>query len=83
MKKIFESEWNSWNEYASKVHVFELENDDEYWELESMSYEEKCEYFGVREVTGWSVAPGAIGYTYGFSVKSHHVIMIESASLNV
>ena len=83
MKKIFESEWNSWDESAEKIHIFELESDEEFWELENMSYEEKCAYFGVRELMGWAVTPGGTGYSYGFVVKSYHVIMIESATLNV
>lgn len=83
MKKIYESPLNSWDESAEKIHIFALENDDEYWELESMSFEEKCEYFGVRESMGWSVAPGAVGYSYDFIVKGYHVIMIETSTLNV
>ena len=47
MKKIFESQWKSWDEYAEKVHAYEMENDDEYWAFEDMTHEEKCEYFNV------------------------------------
>ena len=83
MKKIFESEWNSWDESAEKIHIFELENDDEFWMLEDMSFEERCDHFGVRESMGWSVAPGAVGYSYSFIVKNYHVIMIETGTLNV
>lgn len=83
MKKVFESEWNSWDESAEKIHVFEFESDEEYWELHDMSYDERCDYFGVREVMGWSVAPGAVGYTYSFIIKPYHMIMIETGTLNV
>ena len=83
MKKIFESEFNSFDdgESATKVHIYELENVDEFWEFEGMDFDEKCNYFGVRDY--YNVAPGARSYTYGFDVSRHHIIMYETVSLNV
>ena len=83
MKKIFESQWNSWDETAEKIHVYELENDQEYWEFEAMSHEEKCEYFDVFDQSGYEVRPGAVYYTYVFDHTCHHVVMYERGALNV
>ena len=50
MKKIFESELNSTDYYsAERIYVYALENEDEWWELESMSHDEKCKYFDVED----------------------------------
>ena len=83
MKKIFESEFNGFDdgESATKVHIYELENVDEFWEFEGMDFDEKCNYFGVRNY--YNVAPGTRSYTYGFDVSGHHIIMYETVSLNV
>lgn len=83
MKKIFESEFNGFDdgESVTKVCVFELENVDEFWELDEMDSEEKCDFFGVHNT--YNVAPGARFYEYDFEVSRHHVIMYETISLNV
>lgn len=81
MKKIFESELNGWNESATKVHVYALENDDEYWEFERMDWHEKCDYFNVQEES-W-VAPGAVYHRYDFNLQGNHIIMYETIAWNV
>lgn len=83
MKKIFESEFNGFDdgESVTKVYVYELENVDEFWELDEMDSEEKCDFFGVNNT--YNVAPGARFYEYDFEVSRHHVIMYETISLNV
>lgn len=83
MKKIFESEFNGFDdgESATKVYVFELENVDEFWGFGDMDFEEKCDFFNVRNT--YNVAPGARYYEYDFDVSRHHVIMYETVSLNV
>lgn len=83
MKKIFESQWNSWDETAEKIHVYEMESDQEYWDFEDMSYEEKCQYFNVFDQSGYYVRPGAEYYTYAFDYTTHHVVMYERCALNV
>lgn len=83
MKKIFESEFNGFDdgESATKVCVFEFENVDKFFKFDEMSFKEKCDYFGVRNI--YNVAPGAKFYEYDFDVSRHHVIMHETVSLNV
>lgn len=83
MKKIYESPLNGWDESAEIIHVYELDDADEFWKLYEMTFEEKCEYFGVFDQTGYIVAPGAKYYTYSFAVERKHVIMIETVSYNV
>ena len=83
MKKIFESDFNGFDdgESVTKVCVYELENVDEFWELDEMDFEEICNFFGVRNT--YNVAPGARFYEYNFEVSRHHIIMYETVSLNV
>lgn len=83
MKKILESQWNSWDERAEKVHVYELENDEEFWAFDEMTYEEKCEYFNVFDQSGYDVRPGAVYYTYAFYHTAHHVVMYERCAINI
>lgn len=83
MKKIFESEFNGFDdgESATRVCVFELEDVDEYWELDGMNFEDKCDFFGVRNT--YNVAPGGKFYEYDFDVSRHHAIVYETVALNV
>ena len=83
MKKIFESECNGFDdgESATKVRVYELENVDEYWELDGMNFEDKCDFFGVRNT--YNVAPGAKFCEYDFDLSRHHVVMYETVALSV
>ena len=83
MKNIFESEFNGFDdgESATKMYVFELENVDEFWELDKMDFKELCDFFGVQDT--YNVAPGAKFYEYNFDVSRHHLIMYETVSLNV
>ena len=83
MKKIYESPLNGWDESAEQIYVYELESVDEFWDLHDMSFEEKCEYFGVFDQTGYFIAPGAKYYTYEFKVTRKHVMVIETVAYNV
>lgn len=83
MKKIYESPLNGWDESAEQIYVYELESVDEFWDLHDMSFEEKCEYFGVFDQTGYFIAPGAQYYTYEFKVTRKHVMVIETVAYNV
>lgn len=83
MKKIFESPLNGWNESATKVHVYALESDDEYWELYKMGWNELCDYFDVMEEPVFGVAPGAIYHRYEFRLEGNHIIMYETVAYNV
>ncbi len=83
MKKIYESPLNGWDESAERIYVYELENVDEFWELSDMTFEEKCEYFGVFDQTGYFVLPGAQYFTYEFHVTRKHVTVTETVAYNV
>lgn len=83
MKKIYESNLNGWDESAERIYVYTLESSDEFWELYEMSFEEKCERFGVFDQTGYIVAPGAQYYTYEFHLTRKHITVIETVAYNV
>lgn len=83
MKKIFESDWVHRDECSDKVHVFQIENDDEFWEISEMSHEEKCKYFNVFDSSGYEVAPGAVYHTYDFDNNISFVTMFETRGLNI
>lgn len=86
MKKIYESPIHSTDnagETAEIVHVFELENEDEFWELEDATEDEREEFMGVKSDCGYNVMPGALAKTFDIEVTPHHVVMIEHLTLNV
>lgn len=81
MKKIFESELHGWDESAERVHVYELENEDEYEAIEEMSHWQRCELFNVSEE--WNVMPGAMYHRYYFHLGGNHIVMTEHVAYNV
>ena len=83
MKKIYESPLNGWDESAEKIHVYALDESDDWFELYEMTEDELCEYFGVHEEPDYAVAPGALYHRYDFKLTSTHIIMIEKIALNV
>ena len=83
MKKIYESPLNGWSESAERIHVYALENNDEYWTLKEMQHEERCEFFDVFDEFDHEVMPGAMYKTYSFDFSSNHVIMYETVAYNV
>ena len=84
MKKIYESPLNGWDESATRVHVYAIENDDDYWDFSNMSHRERCDYFDVYDESGsFGVAPGALYHTYEFDCGVHHIIMHETVAYNV
>lgn len=83
MKKIYESPLHGWDESAERICVYELEDSDEFWELHEMTFEEKCEFFGVFDQTGHFVMPGAQYSTYEFKVTRKHVMVMETVAYNV
>lgn len=83
MKMIYESPLNGWNESAERVYLYALEDDEEYWMFSEMTFEEKCDYFGVFDQTGYFVMPGAKYYTYEFKLTRKHIIIIETVAYNV
>ena len=83
MKKIFESEYHNVDDYYSteKIHVYALENNDEFCELVDMEHEEFCRYFDVHEECG--VAPGGKYHRYDFDLYDSHIVMVETVAFNV
>ena len=51
MRNVFKSKWHGGNESIERIHVYEFDNEDEFWEFESMTFEEKCNLFDVFENT--------------------------------
>ena len=49
MKYIYTSPLCGQDESAELVYVYELENDEEVLDFEEMSFEEKCDLFGLRK----------------------------------
>lgn len=83
MKKIYESPLNGWDESAERVHVYALDENDDWYEFKTMTDEELCEYFGVREEPDYAVAPGGLYHRYIFEITGNHVVVIETLALNV
>jgi hypothetical protein len=80
MKNIFTSKWHGRDESIERVHVYEFDNSDEFWEFESMTFEEKCDLFDVYET---NAAPGGVYYRYDFYNTTYHAVMFETKALNV
>ena len=83
MKKIYESQLNGWDESAERIHIYALENDDEYWKFSLMNHSDKCDYFEVWDEYGCMVAPGAMYKTYEFHTTKNYITITETVSYNV
>ena len=83
MQNIYESALNGWDESAERIYVYALESDEEFWKLYEMTFEERCEHFGVFDQTGYIIAPGAKYYTYAFHLTRKHMVVTETVAYNV
>lgn len=83
MKKIYESPLNGCYESAERIHVYAIDSDDELWEIEAMSHEDRCDYFDVFDETGCHILPGAVYHTYKFDITKNYVVVTETVALNV
>ena len=83
MQNIYESALNGWDESAERICVYALEDSEEFWRLYEMTFEERCEHFGVVDQTGYIVAPGAKYYTYAFHLTRKHMVVTETVAYNV
>lgn len=84
MKKIFESEYHSLpNEYEStqQIVVYEVDDEEEYWELSDADYEEWEARTGYSSVT--CVAPGAMYHDVSFNLEGNFAIVNITSGLNV
>lgn len=82
MKKIYESPLNGWGESAERIHVYAIDNYEEYWTLEEMSTDELEEHFGLYN-TKCNVVPGRMFYRYHFEFTCNHVIITEIIAYDV
>ena len=82
MKKVYETPLNGWDESAERLHIYALEDNDEYWHLKEMTFFDLCRYFDICE-PGCYVLPGSTYSRYEFEVTSNHVIITETVAYNV
>ena len=82
MKKIFESKLYGYGEFAERIHVYQLD-EDEFWKFYSMQHDDMCKEFDVFDESDYEVTPGAVYHTYKFYLHNEHIIMIETVALNV
>lgn len=83
MKKIYESPLNGWDESAERIHVYALENDEEFWKFNAMQHSGFCIEFDVCDESSYDVAPGAMYHKYSFNLEFNHIIMCERVAYNV
>lgn len=81
MKSIFTSKWHGKDESAERVHIYEFNNSNEFWEFENMTFDDKCRLFDVCETH--NVRPGAVYYRYEFFNTTYHAVMFETKAINV
>lgn len=84
MRKIFESPINSTSECGEVgeiVRVFALESEAEFFNLDGMTYDEKLEFFNVRNHD--NPMPGGLGREYSFDYTAQHCIVYEKLVYNV
>lgn len=82
MKKIFESGFHGddcWS--AQRIHVYQFESSQEYFEFSDMSHNEMCNCCGVDEEVG--DVPGALYHKYSFDCSATYAVMYETAVYNV
>lgn len=83
MRKIYESPLNGWDESAERIHVYALDENDDWYELKDMTEDELCALLGVHEEPDYAVAPGGLYHRYAFDITRNHVVMTETIALNV
>lgn len=82
MKKIFESEFNGWNESATRLIVYEIESEDEYWELDEMEADEIRRALGLPYDGDW-IMPGAFYQRTYIHKLDNHIIAEVYGAYNV
>ena len=90
MKKIYDSPFNSWDERAEMIIIYELE-EDEYFKLfeeyqgdfeYSFDYERMLHDLGYSDE--YNVLPGAIYTQYTvIDITTHHLIISRHDALNI
>jgi len=83
MKKVFESELRGFSESASKIYVYEFEDEQEVSKFFKMEHDELCDIMGVYEEYYFEVDPGARYHRYAFDMADGFLVMMETIALNV
>ena len=81
MKMIFESEPHGWGEEIEILHIYAIESEDEYEEINTMSFKEREEYFNI--INTGMVAPGSMYTHYSIEVTNFYVVVNETQGYNV
>lgn len=70
MRNIFSSKWHGDNKYIERIHVFEFNNEDEYYYFQGLIDDEQLKYLKAER---------KIGHAYRcYSHSKYHMVMYES-----
>lgn len=83
MKLVYESELHGWDESAETIYIYGLDDNEEYWRIDEMTHDEKCDMINVMDESGYNIMPSAIYHTYSFELTINHLIVIETTAYNV
>lgn len=85
MKLVFESDYCGYDEYATKVSVFEFDDGDEADRFWNASFDERCEIMDVFDGVhySYSIAPGALYHSYSFEVYDGYLVQFDRIAMNV
>ncbi|MBP5461997.1 MAG: hypothetical protein J6Y20_07725 [Lachnospiraceae bacterium] len=83
MRKVFESGLRGFSESASKIYVYEFDDEYEAEEFYNLEHDERCGVMGVFDERGYDVMPGALYHGYDFSCTDGFLVMTETSALNV
>ena len=83
MNKIYESPLHGYGESGESVHIYEISN-EEWWEIDKMNHDEKCELIGVVDESKYpyAIIPGSQYTSYDFDLASNHFIVYEIISID-
>lgn len=84
MKKIYESPIHGYDDTGEVIRIYTIEDEDEFWEIDAMTHEERCELIGV---TDESLYPYAIPFgvtfrSYDFDLSCQHLVVHEEYRVN-
>jgi len=81
MTKIYESDFNGWDESAEQIIIYKLD-ENEYNELDQLNHDELCNLIDVFDQNGYNIIPGAIYHTYEFQLSSGFLIVTHTKAIN-
>lgn len=84
MTKVYESAMHAFGiDFAERIHIYEVEDENEHECLDSMTYAELCAYFDVPKSAPIGLLPGSLWSTYSFQLTDTHMIVMENVTYNV